>query len=526
MKHSYKVWWLSGILMLAGCTAKDLEQDPSTAVLGTVNPNGAAKQLSKAEYTQLTPEQQYQVVNKALGAMFKGLPAREFFDLSAGTNTLRVKDDKKNYLEYVAYKITQREQNPETYFDYVKTAHTFSDERRAMAEPLAIIHELPLSRDAFDRWMAYVLANTILFSPAGEIDSTTVEVDVKILYENLVKWISDDISIRDIVYSHEVSVQNWRRFRSPEDNTREMIEIYLGLFDRDADVPKASQACKNWYLTDDTQGYQLVVDRTNANKEPVVVLDRTIVSCEDFFTIVAQHPLVIPRITNVLVDHFFPDSPVETRAALVASIVDLQPKRFNDIFAAIIFSKEYLLSNSRPKSFEEAFLNLAQRTEWTPSAGYFNNLMTSSKSGDNINGNGGKNLENMKQPNMLLKLGRWKDQPLDSYSFSVYHKAIRDDLMTLSRASETGSGWGPELVAGGKILNTESYVDYLFLTATGRKATADEKLLFAGSKADPNNPVAGLFDTLKITTDRRAQANVVFDYISRLAEIYFVNAIQ
>lgn len=90
-----------------------------------------------------------------------------------------------------------------------------------------------------------------------------------------------------------ISQENWRRFRSPEDNTREMIEIFLGLFDQDAEVPKASIACKNWSLTDDEQGYQLVIG-FDENTEPQEVLGAAILSCYDFYQAVAQHPLLIP----------------------------------------------------------------------------------------------------------------------------------------------------------------------------------------------------------------------------------------
>ena len=107
--------------------------------------------------------------------------------------------------------------------------------------PLARITEYPLSKDMFSQWMALHLTNTILFSPAEEIDSADI-TDVQNLFRRLELAIKNDTSVRAIVSTHQRSVENWRRFRSPEDNTREMIEIYLGLFDRDDDVPKASTA--------------------------------------------------------------------------------------------------------------------------------------------------------------------------------------------------------------------------------------------------------------------------------------------
>jgi hypothetical protein len=38
--------------------------------------------------------------------------------------------------------------------------------------------------------------------------------------------LNDDVGMRYSTYLHMTSSDNWRRFRSPEDNGREMLEIY------------------------------------------------------------------------------------------------------------------------------------------------------------------------------------------------------------------------------------------------------------------------------------------------------------
>ena len=43
---------------------------------------------------------------------------------------------------------------------------------------LAILYELPLCKEYYDHWMAYQLANTILFSPAVELETNVLGTTV------------------------------------------------------------------------------------------------------------------------------------------------------------------------------------------------------------------------------------------------------------------------------------------------------------------------------------------------------------
>lgn len=497
------------IPLVVACVPGELEVDDEAST-GTSLPRtkGAAAPLTNDSYNALPPLEQYQIANKLMGAFYKGVPASEFFDLSAGTERLRVTGG-KDFLARQSLALNTKLQNKANYASLINERYSFDDTRRSTAEPLAAIYEFPVSRDMFESWMAYVLANTILFSPAEEIDSADY-VDVQRIYSGLVSAMSDDIGIRQIVLTHMKSQANWRRFRSPEDNTREMIEIYLGLFDRDEDVPKASIACKNWYLTGDDQGYQLVIDELNENTEPQKVLGEWILTCDDFYQLIANHPLVVPRVTTVLVDHFFPNYAAEKRAAIVQDISNTNPSRFHDIFLAIIFSKEYLVYNEKPKNLEETFFNTANRVYWKPNDRFFRDL-TNPDPGFNF-----PTLHKMQQPTMSLKLGRWKDQPLDSLSFAYFHEAIRGKLLTDRLTDEFNTreaGWRAEFILKADLLPQNEYIDYMFISVIGRKPTPDE-----------------LSTLLQIITDneyeknRVGQAMIVLDYLSRLPELYFLNA--
>jgi len=495
------------IVLLFGCEAKNLVVDQVLDVKST--PEGIAAPLSDEEFQNLKPVKQYQVANKLAATIYKGVPADEFFNFNIYGSELRTSESGSVYLSDMRSKISRRVQNKGELANLVSRRHTFNnDTRQAKGKPLATIIEYPVSRDQFEAWMAYVLANTILFSPAEEIASAGF-LDVQKVNDNLVKSLSEDASIRNIVLAHMKSPANWRRFRSPEDNTREMIEIYLGLFDKDADVPKASIACKNWYLTDDSKGdakYQLVIDFSEQNTEPQKVLDSWVTTCEDFYDVISNHPLLIPRITTFLVDHFFANASSAVRGEIVKDIVAQSPERFHDIFTAIIFSREYLINSERPKSFEEAFFNIADRVGWRNNSSFLDRLV----SNDSVN----PTLKSMNQPTMTLKLGRFMNQPFDSLSFAFYHKAIRERILTKINTGLWGPGWDIGFYSKGDLFEQEGYIDFLFLSILSRKATQEEIDALSLAFVKTNNELR-----------RDFQAEIVFDYISRLPDLYYYKTI-
>jgi len=290
-------------------------------------------------------------------------------------------------------------------------------------QPMARMMQFPLSKETFDNYVAYILVNTILFAPAEEIDSASIR-DVQKVFNKLYDDLRKNITMQQIISRHQRTQENWRRFRSPEDNTREMIEIYLGLFDRDEDVPRASIACQNLYLTDADDNYELLAT-TDINTEPQFVLDTFVTSCGDFYDVVANHPLVVPRMATVLTEYFFFNSTSDVRAAMVGKILSGGPSTFQDIVKTIIFSKEYLLNNERPKSFEESLFGIAHQTKWRPYKSLLRDLTAEAKD----KGQQKVSLSNMGWSTMTLKLGRFTGVPLDALSFANYHRALRETIL-------------------------------------------------------------------------------------------------
>ena len=499
MKNYKRVLLLISILLIS-CKASELEVDEEKS--NEVAPTSAAKPLTESKFNSLDSEQQYQVANKLASTLYKGVPLSEFFDFSAIGSDYRLGDGRE-FLSKTRADLNTRVKNKSGYANIIDLRYSFNETRKPTALPLATIREFPISRDLFEAWMAYTLANTILFSPAEEIDSAEY-IDVHRVYSGLTKAMSEDASIRDIIFTHMKSQANWRRFRSPEDNTREMIEIYLGLFDKDEDVPKASTACKNWYLEDGDGNYELVIDELNENTEPQFVLDQWVTSCEDFYQVVASHPLVIPRIVTFLVDRFFPNYSSEKRAAITTDIVATNPVRFNDVFLAIIFSEEYLLNNQKAKSFEETFFNLAERVYWRHERGFLNDLTNP--------GSDSPTMHKMKQPAMALKLGRFKDQPLDSLSFAYYHSAVRERLLT--KANNNWGRWNSSFVREGDFFEQDDFIHFLFMSIISRKAAENELVELKKVIVSTENEA-----------NRSEQARIVFDYLSRLPELYYHDAV-
>lgn len=534
---------LSLVAVLFGCSPDNPSDDLPPNDLFQNSVTGKAAPLTKAEFNALTPEAQYRVANKLLGTMFRGVSVHDFFDLSKGIDNLTVKDP--NFLNTVGVALvtpipTIDDVGPDqpsidTYRDKIgrlgaiNSLFNISELANGAPQEVALAHttQLPLSSDAFHNWIAYVLANTILFSPAEEIDSTSA-LDTTAVYNRLVDQLDAGTDIGTMILSHEKSAQNWRRFRSPEDNTREMIEIYLGLFvpepdpdtNKQNDVVNASIACQHLYLSDGEDGlpiYQLV-SNGNYNTEQVVVLDTYITTCDEFYALVAGRPEAIPRMISTVVETLMLDRSGADRAAMIQSISEAGPTSFQDIFAAVIFSKEYLLYTERAKSFEENFYNSAARLKYELPANHFVNTASCS------NNNGCQNVQtylgNMNWPSMTNKLGRLAGVPLDTLSFAHYHRGFRENMIIDTNDYRTGLIDSPDTVQPdledtntGVITNTvvssmsdEDFLDYLFLSLLERRPEADEIAALT--------PLMG---------SQSQTARIVLDYISRLPEQYYFN---
>ena len=494
---------LSTLLILALTSCIESKQPVGDAV-----PRGFARPIYDGDLKKLEPVEQYQVYNKLLTTLYKGDTVQNFFDVKSGfTNPQRRNNG--NVIEQVRDRLHNNDVSSADYNSLLLSKHNIDitiDKPYTQAYALANLQEMPLSRTFYHHWIAYQLTNNILFSPGLELDSVFRE-DAHTIYMRLVQGMNDGKSISDLVYEHMISQENWRRFRSPEDNTREMMEIYLLRFN-DAEVPLASTACKNWYL-DVNDRYALKYDGAEPNTAPQIgLLDGDgIISCEDFYRAIARHPTLVPAVMSRIIDHFFYGYSYEFKGAFINSAMAAGITHFDELFDAIVFSYEYLTKVTRTQSFEESFLGGAGRLNWYSQRGFFQGKTTSDP------GASAPSLTQMNQPAMSNKLGRpWKI-PFDSLSLAFYHKSVRDELLMDYRnvgGSIYDRGWDITLVENAEVnnLSQNDFIHYLMLSTVMRKATDTELSTFSS-----------LFTSEGITR-RRDQALAVFDYASRLAEFY------
>lgn len=562
MRHPIKylafVVTMAAAIGLAGC-------DPGQPKGGSgdLKVSGFAKALTQKEFNALTPVQQYQVANKLYGTFFRGISAEDFFDLSAGTTTLVplsstfLTDTRKSLQTTLSnadllavngiIEGFDEEGNPnESDAKYEFDDDNDADENeRAMQIPLARIKEYPISRDFYVQWMSYFLSNTIMYSPAVEME-TADTLDAQNMYSFLTAQIKGKQTIRAMVRSNLPSLKRWRVSRSSENHALEAYELYLGLFETEEDSVKGGVACKDFFLTDEDSGY-ILSNSGIENTEPQLILDTFFVTtCTDFYDVISGHPLIIPRAVEVLVNYIYSGRSRDDRVEIINSITGSGVQTYEDVFTAMLFSKEYLLDTERPRSFEENLLPLLDTLKWHPEAEpfdrvgrrIFENMVTDSNSNNRLYlGNKGWN-------NMTLKIGRLPDVPMDALSFANYHKGIREDLLTNEQSYDGSEDGFPGLIYKGDgddadenlrdviaQMDLTDYVHFLFLNAMQRKASAAE-LAALITVFDDFNLLE--LDTNGVQVVRPSASNnrhnniaeITFDYISRLPEFYYFRSVN
>jgi len=395
----------------------------------------------------------------------------------------------------------------------------------------------------FVHWMAYVLMNTIMFSPAEEMESTDY-TDVQNMYRFLVTHLEDRTPIRQVVRSNLSTLARWRVSRSAENHALEAYELYLGLFETEEDSYRGGIACKDLYLTDASDDY--LIRRTDfPNTTPQLILqNQYVTNCDDLYEVIAGHPLLIPRVVEVIFNYFadLRADNLDYRQRLINSIASSNPQTFEDIFTAILFSKEYLLNIERPRSFEENLLPTLEALKWHPSENaselgrdIFRNM---TEDGDSSQ----INMDGMGWAPAKYKIGRLPDVPLDGLSFANYHKSMREFVLrntSFYNPSTNNENFlfdeNADLKTFVESMSLNDFVDYLFISALQRKASSTEKTDLIGIYETGVNSSGNIVNHLTTDTDGNKivrsssyddVAQITFDYISRLPEFYYFRSVN
>ncbi|MDX1320209.1 MAG: hypothetical protein R3207_08530, partial [Oceanospirillum sp.] len=119
------------------------------------------------------------------------------------------------------------------------------------------------SKEYFDLWITYQLLNSFVLAMGDELD-TVSSARINTHIEKIRTSVEQNQSVKSIMLDYFMADIFWARFRSPEDNGREVFEIYLGDF-RDEIVPPVAKILQNYSFNED-QG-TLEIDSFNRNSE-------------------------------------------------------------------------------------------------------------------------------------------------------------------------------------------------------------------------------------------------------------------
>lgn len=499
------------------------------------------EQMDDSSFNTLSKQEQYLVADKLLTTLFFGYP-QKVLEQRIATGTF-ISDIRKQ-LSVSTNNMDEVEANihdPERYYS--------SDSRPEVTILSRFFEMKDLDKNYFNHWMSYILTQTILFSPATELN-TVSEPDTYGVYNRIYTLLNTEIGLRYGTFIHMQSSENWRRFRTPEDNGREMLEIYA-MDSNDADVPLAAKALKNWHLSKD--GDTLVVGLNQNSEVMSIAPDMQFANGVDFYASLAHSKAFIQGVTTRLVDFMFTDTSKPKKAQIIAKIVASNPEAWSDILEQIVFSKEYLLHTSRAKSIEENTFSLMKKFSYNA---YYYTFLTLDQQ-----------MIKMNQSSMKYKLGKLTRVPLDDASFGTYQNYLKNEIFR-QRSYDTDLSVNPndinatynseyfmsdfksyyrrgistlnfmssdnyEVIEDDAVQTNKNFINFVFNTVVDRDATpAEMKMLsdFFSKTYYANNLVYTNDDPAYQQYIRYyytgTMTYVVLEYISRLDELYFFKEVK
>ncbi len=490
-----------------------------------LSPSGyKLRQLSDAKFNGLSMSDKRKVADKLLTSLFFGYPAPVLDQKLTSSHFLcsvrRDLSEEKNNMSQVEAEIRDEEK-------YYRDDNNWRPYE--VFDILARFYAMKyLDKHYLHNWIAYILTQNIMFSPAYELDSSHYP-DVASVYNWLVMDMDDDVGMRYSTYLHMTSTDNWRRFRSPEDNGREMLEIYTFDFN-DADVPKAATTLKNWFLDED---HDTLVIGLDENTVPQALFGTTVTTGFDFYRELVKSNGFISGSVRRLVDFFFTDYGEADKERVTNLIVSSHPETWQDVLLQIVFSEEYLLHASRAKSAEELFYSLVKKLEYKHYRHTFYRFNEA--------------LDDMHQSSMKYKLGKLERTPLDTLSFAHYHKYIRETILlrNVCGSHEENTyedwntfGWRPPLLGNDRFsydmndpaATLRSFINYLFEFMVHRQPTSQETTMFLDNMLRDNGDYEWSYNFSVVEggcyNRRENAAEDVLDYISRLSELYMFQEVQ
>lgn len=456
--------------------------------------------ITDSDFNALSTENKWLIASKLYAVLFHG-SSKEDLETLINSNT---------FISTIQTKLATDNTDVTTTENYIRNRDYNWNENNANREKiLARLFHLNLGKQYLTRWVAYILTQNIMFSPANELETVDAS-DILNVYNRLVLLMDDDYSMQMITYLHMTSDDNWKRFRSPEDNGREMLEIFLLDFN-DTKVPRAGIALKNWRLN--RSDNELVIG-LNQNDEPQELFGTTVTTGFDFYRELVKTKEFTKGVTARLVGRYFPQVTDEKRADIIGLIVSSNPNSFQDILLQIIFSKEFLFNSEKVKTVEETTYHLIKSISFYDSLNFFSYMRDY--------------MDRMHQSPMYYKLGRKSIVPVDTLSFANYYDFTRRYVMNDRRNdifNEWDGGW-EAIFIDKSITGTDSIeglINHVFMSVLAREATSEEMSLLANYAA---NEARGTYDDMETYNDRLGVTQIVMEYLSRLTELYTLKKIE
>jgi hypothetical protein len=445
-----------------------------------------SRAYSDEEFKKLSIEEQYVVLDKILSAFFIGLPKNEF--------EMVIQMDRP--ITYIKNRLLKVKVGNFEQAEKATQKYNYSWNRKTPERALARLFSLEPSKEYLNFWTAYMLVNSKFYSASLELSTVNMSTGSNLLRE-LYEQLDGGYTMDSMVYNYLLSEEYWRRFRSPEDNTRESLELMVGVFD-DSIVPIASQACKDFSYNERDQNLEISFDY---NTEILEINGTEIMRCKDFYReIVADNPLLTDWFILNWLDFYFPNYSAEEKAEFMADLYEVGATNYQDIFLNIIFSDDFVANSERFKSFEELYLPIAKKINFYAGNSTFINWISQA--------------HNSNQPPMFYKLGRGVENPSDTLSFSQLTKTIRETMFLDQKTnmfSDWDAGWGSEFLFALNFSSHEALIEDLFLFVIGRVPSEDELETLSAVLLNHD---------LKSNDHKGRAVMIILDYISRLSELY------
>lgn len=445
-----------------------------------------SKAFSDEDLKALSLSEQYRAIDKILSAFFIGLPKTQF--------EMVVQMDRP--ITYIRNMLLKTKIGNFESAEKKTQLYNYSWNRKTPEMALSRLFSLEPSKEYLNFWTAYMLANSKFYSGSLELSTVNMSTGQNLLRE-LYEELSNGYTMDSMIYNYLLSEEYWRRFRSPEDNTRESLELMVGIFD-DSLVPLASQACKDFSYNERDQNLEISFDY---NTEILEMDGKEIVRCKDFYReMIANNPLLQDWFVLNWLNLYFPNYSDEQKENFMAELYKVGATNYQDIFLNIIFSDDFISNSKRFKSFEELYLPISKKINFYAGTNTFVNWVTEA--------------HNSNQPPMFYKLGRGVETPSDTLSFSQLTKTIRETMFLDQKTnmfSDWDAGWGSEFLFSLNFNNHEALIKDIFMFLVSREPSDDEVKILTSLIVN--------YD-LKLNDQKGKAVIVILDYISRLSELY------